>query len=167
MKIQTPPAYGSSRTTGGHIRGNAQGNTANIADLEDEPSIVNHPKKVGFVFLYHSTTCTLQHLDQMEDTNSFFKVTGPPTSLTPVLKLLEQKYPNTKCMCYITTYTLISHLTYILDECIHIWDADLEKCKLIGPFELALNHTMPIEFILDANKHNIFNILTVSLSDLI
>jgi len=167
MKIQTPSAFGSSCTTRGHICCNAQGNTANIADLEDESSIVDRPKKIGFVFLYHSTTHTLQHLDQIKDINSFFKVTGPPTSLTPILKLLEQKYPNTKCMCYITTYTLISHLTYILDECIHIWDADLEKCKLIGPFELALNHTMPIEFILDANKHNIFNILTVSLSDLI
>jgi len=120
MKIQTPPAYGFSCTTRSYIHGNAQGNTVNIADLEDEPSIINCPKKIGFVFLYYSTTCTLQHLDQMEDTNSFFKVTGPSTSLTPILKLLEQKYPNTKYMCYITTYTLISHLTYILDECIHI-----------------------------------------------
>jgi len=70
-------------------------------------------------------------------------------------------------MYYITTYTLISHLTYILNEYIHIWDADLEKWELIGPFELALNHTMPIEFILHTNKRNIFNILTVSLDDLI
>ena len=92
MRVPTPSAYGSSRTTGGHIRGNAQGNTANIADLEDEPSIVNHPKKVEFVFLYHSTTCILQHLDQMEETNSFFKVTTPSISFTSILKLIFQGY---------------------------------------------------------------------------
>lgn len=100
MKIQTPPAHGSSRTTGGHSRGRAQGNKDNIADIEDEPSvpiIVSRPTSIGLIYLYRSETRALQPLNQMES-SEFFKIAGPPKYLDAVLKDLEKKHPYTKRM---------------------------------------------------------------------
>jgi len=99
--MQTPPGHGSSRNSGAIIHGKAQGNTANIADMEDEPStsnIVAGPVTYGYVYLYRSEDRSLLSLEEMEDTSLFFKIKGPPQDLPVVLNLLEKKYPYTKCM---------------------------------------------------------------------
>jgi len=59
MKVQTPSPHSSSRTTGGHSHGRAQGNKNNIADIEDEPSapmIISCPIKIVLIYLYRSET---------------------------------------------------------------------------------------------------------------
>jgi len=99
--MQTPPSHGSSRNLGAIIRGKAQGNTPNIADIEDEPPISNvvaRPVTYGYVYLYRSEDRSLLSLEEMEDTSLFFKIKGPPQDLPVVLNLLEKKYPYTKCM---------------------------------------------------------------------
>jgi len=100
--MQIPPGHGSSRNSGAIIRGKAHGNTANIADMEDEPStsnVVAHSSTNGYVYLYRLEDRSLLSLDEMEDTYVFFKVQGLPQDLSVVLNLLEKKYPYTKCMC--------------------------------------------------------------------
>ena len=100
MKVQTPSPHGSSRTTGGHSCGRAQGNKDNIADIEDKPSaptIISRPTKIALIYLYRSETRALQPLDQMES-SEFFKIASPPKYLNAVLKDLEKKHPYTKSM---------------------------------------------------------------------
>jgi len=61
------------------------------------------------------------------------------------------------CLLWIYIYSI-----YLLDECIYIWDIDLEKWELIGPYNVALDHAVPLEFTVDANHRSVLNILTVS-----
>jgi len=163
--MTTPPAYGSSRPSGAVIRGKAFGNTANIADMEVEhsaPTVLTRSAKYGYIYLYRSDGHLFQPLDDMEETSVFFKIAGPPEHLSIVLKELERKHPYTKG---ISQFIIISYnLTCILEECIHLWDGDLEKWELIGPFDVALDHSIPIEFELDWKNNLVLNILTVSLN---
>jgi len=93
---------------------------------------------------------------------SFFKIAGPPEHLSIVLKELERKHPYTKGISQFII--ILYNLTCILEECIHLWDGNLEKWELIEPFDIALDHSIPVEFELDWKNNLVLNILTVSLN---
>jgi len=70
--MQTPSSHGSSRNSGAIIRGKAQGNTPNIADIEDDSptsNIVACPITYRYVYLYRSEDRSLLSLEEMEDTS--------------------------------------------------------------------------------------------------
>ena len=87
--ISPPRLHGSSRTTGGILRGHALGNTLNAADFKDVADI-HHPIP-GKVFIYSSNQDPANLSIQNMKPSTFIKL-NVTTSIQPVLTKVAEKY---------------------------------------------------------------------------
>ena len=99
-----PPAEGSSRETGGFIRGNARGNVFNLADAGDQVASLDLGPKRGTIGLYFS------------DENPGNVTVGQPSmtirtkvelTLKPVLEAVAKKYSAIKSKYYLLYIILL------------------------------------------------------------
>ena len=90
IKMHSPPRlYGSSRTTGGILRGNTLGNTMNTADFDDIVDVL-HPIS-GKVLVYSSNQDPANLSIQTMKPSTFIKH-NITSSIQPVLKKVAEKY---------------------------------------------------------------------------
>jgi len=92
-EMQPPSPRGSSRDVGGFSRGRAQGNVANIADLEISTTFGT--VQSGFVYLYHSKEDP-QPLPVTQMKATCFIRVEVHTQLAPILDLVCEKYAPIK-----------------------------------------------------------------------
>src|SRR6266850_6820264 len=89
-RVVDPPAEGSSRVTGGFLRGKAMGNVLNLADSPDLLVDVPIPAK-GVVRLYSD----LSHQPSINNPTMTLKTEAKPT-LGPILEKLARSYSPVK-----------------------------------------------------------------------
>jgi hypothetical protein len=95
VHMQSPPhtplmLYGSSRTTGGFLRGRALGNVLNAADLGGISEDILHPRP-GKVFVYYSTGDPANLTIQNMKPTTFIKH-NVTSSIQTVLAKVADKY---------------------------------------------------------------------------
>lgn len=95
----TPPRHGSSRVTGGILRGHALGNMYNAADYQHQPQDIFHPI-IGKVLVYTSTENPANlSIHNMKPT--LFIKHQVTSSIQPILTKVAAKYsPIQSKYCY-------------------------------------------------------------------
>lgn len=101
--MESPPAMGSSRSTGGILRGRAYGNTLNHADF---PTITNIPQAGNqqvvfkvFAYLIYSDPVTVDVVPDpsIRHNVSFTVSTIPPLDCAFVLKRIADRLDSVSC----------------------------------------------------------------------
>lgn len=101
--MESPPAMGSSRSTGGILRGRAYGNTLNHADF---PTITNIPQAGNqqvvfkvFAYLIYSDPVTVDVVPDpsIRHNVSFTVSTIPPLDCALVLKQIADRLDAVSC----------------------------------------------------------------------
>ena len=88
-----PPAlHGSSRTTGGHMRGHATGNVFNFADACDNDNLETPVLRTGKVHIYTSP------VDSIDVKPSCILKVDVQFSMAPILKSIAAKWSPIESM---------------------------------------------------------------------
>jgi hypothetical protein len=104
VPIATPPAEGSSRVTGGVLRGRAVGNVLNLPDTSELIQDIPVPAK-GTVRLYSD----LSHQPSTHKPILTMKTDAKPT-LGPILQKLARSYSPVRSKCLWCHHSLLTSL---------------------------------------------------------
>lgn len=100
MSLAAQPLMGSSRISGGILRGRARGNNPNHADFTTTNLESEHPVK-GEVYLYLSDIYPREvKFESLKGGSELVVVVKVMESMAPILEMVSRKFPIIQSACF-------------------------------------------------------------------
>lgn len=155
------PSMGSSRISGGIIRGLAHGNVPNHADFTHTALEFEAPVK-GEVYLYLTDEYPRNvNFDSLKGESELVVIVKVVQSLAPILDMVARKFSiiQSECFCFLKYFL---NLNCNLDQDYHIYYRRSTKWIALGSFDQAMQDDDECEWeILDGNIYEL-HLLIVS-----
>jgi hypothetical protein len=164
--VSSLPLMGSSRTTGGFLRGRARGNIPNHADLPTVNSSSDVPVK-GEVYLYLTDQYPRQvNFDFLRGESDLVVKVNVAESMAPILVTVAHKFPPIKSVYNLFDY-LLFRLTSTLDRDFNLFYRRSTMWIALGHFDQAMEDDDECEWQMsDKRTHELHILLVSSSSDL-